>query len=551
MDLRARLATLIAARVVVSTLLLGSGVLVQLSRPEALPAAPYFYLIAAAYALAVVNLFGLRFVERHPWLAEAQLAGDALLVTAFITVTGGVTSVFSSIYILPVIAAGSVRGRRGALQVAALNTGLFVAIVLWQYQGAALFTFIGDAGPLPEVRQAQYAIAINIFGFVVAALVSGTLAENARTADARFLRVSSQIADLRAFNAHVIDSLRSGLVTADAGGRVLTFNHAAGTITGREPAAVLGQSVFDVLNLPPAFAAELATLDPSGSLRLDTTYPTAHRGPIDLGLSVSPLLFPDDTRGWLFTFQDVTAVRRLERDARQRQRLAAVGEMAAGIAHEIRNPLASMSGSIQVLRSELTLNPEQAQLMDIVLRESGRLNDTIQSFLDYARPQRFPVSRLDLRRAVEDAATLLRHTSATVDPAHTIAVEVPASPVWCEADERQVRQIVWNLATNGLRAMPGGGQLTLRVAASDPEGMVTIAVTDTGRGMTAEERDGLFQPFRSSFERGTGLGLAIVHRIVTDYGGGIEVDSEPGRGTTMAVRLPAWQPAPAPAVEAL
>ncbi len=161
-----------------------------------------------------------------------------------------------------------------------------------------------------------------------------------------------------------------------------------------------------------------------------------------------------------WSFQDVTDVKRLERDARLRQRLAAVGEMAAGIAHEIRNPLASMSGSIQVLRQELPLSEEQAQLMDIVLRESERLNDTIRSFLAYARPQRSAMARLDIRRVLQDAATLLRN-SAEVRNDHVIDVEVPAEPVWYEADENQIRQIVWNLATNGLRAMANGGRLLI------------------------------------------------------------------------------------------
>src|SRR5204863_1632801 len=175
---------------------------------------------------------------------------------------------------------------------------------------------------------------------------------------------------------------------------------------------------------------------------------------------VTTLSLPDGRSGYLFTFQDVTDVRRLERGARMQQRLAAVGEMAAGIAHEIRNPLASMSGSIQVLRQELPLSEEQAQLMDIVLRESERLNDTIKSFLAYARPQRVALARLDLRRVLNDAALLLRN-SAEVQDGHDIDVMVPTTEVAFEADENQIRQIVWNLATNGLRAMKSGGRLRL------------------------------------------------------------------------------------------
>jgi two-component system sensor histidine kinase PilS (NtrC family) len=215
--------------------------------------------------------------------------------------------------------------------------------------------------------------------------------------------------------------------------------------------------------------------------------------------------------------------------------------MAAGIAHEIRNPLASMSGSIQLLREELPLSEEQAQLMDIVLRESERLNHTIGSFLAYARPQRAAASRLDMRTVVEDAAALLRN-SAEVRDTHRVYVDVPDQPVWYEADETQVRQIVWNLATNGLRAMKDGGRLHLSIRerrdAGGPSDVV-LAVQDEGCGIPADEIDAVFQPFRSTFERGTGLGLATVHRIVTDYNGTIQVSSAVGVGTTMQVRLPA------------
>jgi two-component system sensor histidine kinase PilS (NtrC family) len=213
--------------------------------------------------------------------------------------------------------------------------------------------------------------------------------------------------------------------------------------------------------------------------------------------------------------------------------------MAAGIAHEIRNPLASMSGSIQVLRQELPLSDDQAQLMDIVLRESERLNDTIRSFLAYARPQKFAVAQLDICKVVTDAAILLRNSSEARDT-HTVDVKVPPTAVWYEADENQVRQIVWNIATNGLRAMPSGGRLLLSVETdhASPQDEVVISVQDEGRGIPAEELDGIFQPYRSSFERGTGLGLAIVHRIVSDYGGVIQVSSTVGVGTTVRVRLP-------------
>jgi two-component system, NtrC family, sensor histidine kinase PilS len=260
-----------------------------------------------------------------------------------------------------------------------------------------------------------------------------------------------------------------------------------------------------------------------------------------LGIRTAILRTPRGEVGFVFTFQDVTEARRQEREARIQQRLAAVGEMAAGIAHEIRNPLASMSGSLQILRQELPLSDEQSQLMDIVLRESDRLNETIRSFLAYAKPQRSALSRLDVRQVVTDASTLLQNSAELIE-GHSIHCDVPADPVWCLADEAQIRQIVWNLATNGLRAMADGGRLTLSAAAAVAEAgkppMVTLAVTDEGIGIDPDELDGILQPFHGGFERGTGLGLSIVHRIVSDYGGELVMTSERGKGTTVTVRLP-------------
>jgi two-component system sensor histidine kinase PilS (NtrC family) len=334
---------------------------------------------------------------------------------------------------------------------------------------------------------------------------------------------------------------------------VVTFNRAAEQITGWTAADVVGRPVTGVMQLPPMLVAALDTdLADATSRRADFTYARPDGRRIDIGVSVTHLLTPGGRAGYLITFQDVTTLRKLERDGRMRQRLAAVGEMAAGIAHEIRNPLASMSGSIQILRQELPLTDDQAQLMDIVLRESERLNETIRSFLAYARPQRFSVARLDVTRTVNDTALLLRN-SAEVGERHQIDVRTPCSPLWFEADEGQLRQIMWNLATNGLRAMSEGGRLTLVARPETPstasgcpdadDDGVVLEVIDEGVGIPGDEIEGIFQPFHGTFSRGTGLGLSIVHRIVTDYGGSIQVTSKPGAGTSVTVHLPVRVPA--------
>ncbi len=541
MNFRTRLSQLIAARVVVGTLLLGLAILVQLRRPGAVPSAPLFFLIALTYGLSVVYLATLAVTVRRRWLVDIQLALDALLVTGFISVTGGITSFFSSLYLLPIIAASTIRFRRGALQVFGMSAALYLALVTAQYAGVLPSAWQATAATvLPDAVVAQYTVTINLLLFLLAAIVAGSLAEGLRSAGAELEVASSKIEGLRVFNEYVIDSLLSGLATADTDGRVLTFNRAAALITGVASRDAVGAGAADLLQLPVPFRERLGSLPQTRSLRVDLEYRTANRGTIELGVAASTLAFPDGRAGYLFTFQDVTDLKRLEREGRLQQRLAAVGEMAAGIAHEIRNPLASMSGSIQVLRQELPLTGEQAQLMDIVLRESERLNDTIRSFLAYARPQRFAVARLDLARMVQDTALLLRN-SAEVRDGHSVEVDVPPAPLWYDADENQIRQILWNLATNGLRSMTGGGRLLLSAVvapAGEAAGQVELAVQDQGCGIPPDQLDGIFQPYRSSFEKGTGLGLAIVHRIVTDYGGGIQVASAVGIGTTVRVRLP-------------
>lgn len=541
--LRRRLAVLIAVRLVVATVLLGSAVVVQLREPDATSINPFFFLIGLTYVVSLGSIGSLRFVARFPWLIDVHFAIDALLVSAAVFLTGGVQSLFTILYMLPIVAASSMQSRRGGLQVAGLSAILLVGVVLAQYLHAYgyldLPRTISIGTEPPPMQIAQYTVALNAFGLFGVALLSGSLAERVRIGEAQLEQATEEIADLQAFNQYVLDNLVSGLATADAENKLVTFNRSAMLITGRSGALPIGEPAATVLQLPSAFATNISQdLARVRSMRIDFLYERADGQTIDVGLSVAGLPLPDGSRGYIYTFQDVTDVKRFEQNARLQQRLAAVGEMAAGIAHEIRNPLASMSGSMQMLKQELPLSSDQAQLMDIVLKESERLNQTIQSFLAYARPQRFSLQKLDLRSLVHETAMLLRN-STDIEDRHHIAVEQSDAPVMIDADEAQIRQIIWNLATNGLRAMPDGGTLRLiavhEVAGSE---LAVLRVEDEGVGIPPEEVDTIFQPFRGSFGKGTGLGLAIVHRIVTDYDGHIEVRPRPGRGTIFRVTFP-------------
>ena len=540
---RRRVAWLILIRVAISTILLGTATFAQITAPGSFPGNPFFALIGLTFGLTIAYATTLRFVDRHRWLIDLQLAGDALIVSAFIYFTGGITSYFSSLYVLPIVAASTVQFRRGGIMVATFSTVLYGGLVLWQYFAASGLLHDSWLAPaytsLPGRTTAQYVVALNVFGFFAVAVLSGSLAEGVRSAGEKLEEASSTIADLQALNQHVIDSLPSGLATTDASNRILTFNRTAEIITGYSFESVVGRPIAEVLQLPEDLLDRLDRgARGAAARRAEFRFKTGDgRGDIEIGLGATNLDMPGGRAGLLFTFQDVTAIKKLERDVRMQQRLAAVGEMAAGIAHEIRNPLASMSGSIQILRQELPLSAEQEQLMDIVLRESERLNNTIRSFLAYARPQRFSIQRFDVRRALNDAALLLRN-SAEVHERHIIEVQVPETELWYEADEGQIKQIVWNLATNGLRAMPDGGCLRLSAENEAGSDSVVITVEDQGVGIPADELDKLFQPFHGSFAKGTGLGLAIVHRIVNDYNGEVQVSSQPGRGTRVSVRLP-------------
>jgi two-component system, NtrC family, sensor histidine kinase PilS len=543
--LRRKLLWLMSGRAAAVTLLLGSAILVQIRSPGSLPVDPFFFVIGLTYGLTVLYAVLLKQAEQHAWLIDVQLAIDAVIVSALVQVTGGVVSYFSTMYTLPIIAAAMVRSWRGGMIVGGLSSVTYALLVFAQYAGAPAWAASANVYVLPPTRVALFTVGMNVFGFMAVAVLSGYLAEGLRRADVQLRQASNQLADLQAFSQHVIDSLASGLATTNVGGLVMTFNRAAETITGIGASDAVGQPIASVLQLPGD--VEALFRDQSGRPRLprvEYNFVRSDGRRIDVGLSTAILRTPRGETGFVFTFQDVTESRKQEREARIQQRLAAVGEMAAGIAHEIRNPLASMSGSIQILRHELPLTEEQSQLMDIVLRESERLNNTIRSFLDYARPQRQAASRMDVRQVIIETATLLQN-SPELHETHHLQVDVPQEPVWCVADQAQIRQITWNLATNGLRAMPDGGTLMLAATidnTSADASLVVITVRDEGVGIAPADLDGILQPFRGGFARGTGLGLSIVHRIVSDYGGELQVTSQPGEGTTVTVKLPLATP---------
>jgi len=372
----------------------------------------------------------------------------------------------------------------------------------------------------------------------VVGLLSARLAERQSRSEVHLKAATQSLATLRALHERIVESIRSGLVTTDLQGRIYSFNAAAEEITGYEEADVRGQDASIFFGDIKEIVADSMGMTGTGeaSPRFEADCLTADGLRLRLGFSASPLFAETgETTGTVITFQDLTRIRALEETSRRQDRLAAIGRMAASIAHEIRNPLAAMRGSIQMLRADMEGESSQTELMEIILRESDRLNRIISDFLSYARPRSIIHSKVDVGELLKQTFTLLRH-SAEISDGQIIEEEVPASPVLINADSEQLQQVFWNLARNGLQAMPISGTLRATVE-SRSHNRLRIAFSDTGRGMSPQQVEHLFEPF-SSTTGGTGLGLSIVYQIIRDHGGTINVRSREGQGTTITIELP-------------
>ncbi|HEU5393348.1 MAG TPA: ATP-binding protein, partial [Candidatus Methylomirabilis sp.] len=323
----------------------------------------------------------------------------------------------------------------------------------------------------------------------------------------------------------------SGLMTLDPAGRVVAFNRAAEAITGYAEAQVRDRSYETAgFSEVPGVTAFVAGGGPPPALAGgEVTVVRRDGGRIPVGISLSPLWDQEGrVLGLVAVFQDLSEKKRIEEQLRRADRLAAVGQLAASIAHEIRNPLAAISGSIQVLQEEMQPHGQSRQLLDIILREADRLKLITGQFLDFVRPRTPLRKECELVTCLEETVLLLRQRERT------------GAEVVVAADEDQLRQVFWNISLNAVQAMPEGGTLRveLRDLPGDPEAAaVAVEFSDTGGGIRPEDLDRIFEPFFTTKESGTGLGLSIARRMVEELGGRIEVENRPGEGTTFRVVL--------------
>ena len=536
-DLEARLKRLMFFRVVMVTTLLFIATYFEAVVSETLPRFnPLYFVIGAMYALTVVHALALRFIPSRTALAYAQVLGDLLILTVLVYVTGGVRTGFLLLYPLSVLSATMLVPRRGALVLAGVATLLYGGLLAAVRLGVMPPADLKDVLDAPA-RALFYSAFVLGVACVTVALLGSYLAEGLQRAGRQLEEAAVEVADLRELNQVIVDSIQSGLIMTDATGRIRHVNSFGAGILGRSAGELLGLRLRDVLDSPLLGQAELEARAASRALaRLEITYRHPKGNDLDLGVSVTPLATADEAQGgYLVVFQDLTDVRRLEAEVRTNEKLAAVGEMAAQLAHEIRNPLGSIRGSAQVLAGEPGFNDEQGHLLSIISRESKRLSDTLNRFLFQARSTGAPRDVVDLRPLLEEAVTLFRN-GPEIGAMHHVRFEADEGPHLCLADPAQITQVFWNLARNALEAMPGGGDLEIRLRRLGGE--VLFIVRDQGRGIDREERRRVFEPFRSTNPMGTGLGLSIVYRLVREHGGDISVRSGPARGTEVEVRLP-------------
>lgn len=536
-------------RVIMVTVLLGSTLIVNvkdadlLSDPGTLTVLGLIvgtYLLTIAYALLLPRL------KQHRPFAYVQLVGDLLTSFVLILLTGGVESVFTFMFALTVMNGAILLFRRGAITMALLSAVLIGLIVVRDW------SHMPGVGASPSASRGLVLWAMtNVSAVLLVALLAGYLSDQLSFAGQRIQSQSEDLEQLRTLNQHIITSLQSGLVSHTLDGRVIFFNQAAERITGLRADDVLYQDVrtiFPRLEPDPPSGGAAAT----GLNRWEETFETPDGQVRILGMSRSPLLDSGGaSRGAVVVFQDLTPMRTLEQQIRRSEKFAAIGKMAAGIAHEIRNPLASISGSIQMLKRGANLDKTDSRLMEIVLREVERLNALITDFLRFARPAPPQLERTHLGALLNEVVEVFRYMQSQGDggPRYDVDLMVGDSVI-VQADPRQLKQVVWNLLNNAVDAMPSGGLIQMQAVVTGTSGAdddgVELRLADTGVGITAENLSRVFDPFFSTKPRGSGLGLALVHRIVEEHGGTIHVESEPGKGTTMIIRFPA--PANAPVI---
>jgi len=518
--LTVRAKALIGFRAVFITLLLGSSFVFRIEYLRADPKAISYFIISL-YSLTIIYSLLINRVKNLFLFVYVQLILDVFSEITLVYITGGIESWFSFTLILTVLSSSIILNKKAGYVSASLSIILYGVLLDLQFNNLLPISheaFIYE-------REFLYNIFIHTLSLYSTAYLSGYLSHRLEKTVRTLEEKDTHLKDLEFFNMKVIESLPSGLFTSDINGNALVFNRAAEKITGVRKGRVIGSKMETALPF---------LTFPFKEGRYEEILKTDGDGQKIIGITVSVLKdMTGKETGFIGVFQDLTQLKKLETEIKQKEKWATIGELSASIAHEIRNPLASMKSSIEMLKEDNVPVKHKGKLMDIALKEMERLNDVITDFLTYSSPRPLGLKRVDLHLLLDETLSLLKNIEQNRGN-----IEIKKDfkgKLFIDADPQKIRQVFWNLGVNALEAMKGGGEL--RVSTSTGPDTVKIIFSDTGIGISAANLEKIFYPFFTTKDEGTGLGLAIAYRIIEEHGGRLSVQSIPGIKTVFEIIL--------------
>ncbi len=533
-DERNWLTWLVKVRVLILTVLLAIELAVIRLTPSPVPVLPFLTGMVLWFVLSLFFLFLVSVWNEHRLQAILQVLADLGMVTLVVHLTGGIDSSLNFLYPLVIVVAAMLLPRTWAYLSAALAFILFGTVLELDYYGI----IPSYSNSHPKLKALQVVIFVNLFAYFAIAYLAGLLMTKLRQVDVQLKTASGALEDLQALHENIVQSMSGGVITTGPDGRITLVNRAAQQLLELSEIELHGRAVAELFQDPlPAIGAG------RGGAEVRYASPNAFRKTFRVMVSALNVTARGDL-GFVYTFDDLTEIRRLEREMRMQDRLAAVGRLAAAIAHEIRNPLTSIAGSVSMLSDTPALSQEEKHLLQIVTRESDRLNAIITDFLAYSRGKQYRFERVNLVALLEDTLTLLEHRLNLEGTGIQVQRTFQVREAWVLADGDKLKQVFWNFCENAVRAMQKGGG-TLAVALGERAADWEITFADTGPGMPPQQTEKIFEPFQSNFEGGTGLGLAIVYQIVQAHEGKVWARSETGKGTSFVLRLRRMQGAAA------
>jgi two-component system, NtrC family, sensor histidine kinase PilS len=522
-DDRNWLTWLVKVRMLILMVLLVIELAVIRLTPSPVPVVPFLTGMVLWFVVSLFFLFLVSVWNETRLQAKLQVLADIAMVTLVVQLTGGIESSLNFLYPLVIVVAAMLLPRGWAYLSAALAFIFFAAVLELGFYG----TIPSYSSGHPKLKALQVVILVNLFAYFAIAYLAGLLMTKLRQVDVQLKNASGALENLQALHENIVQSMSGGVITTGPDGRITLVNRAAQHLLEISDKELHGRSVGELFQDPlPGFGMR------GGA---EVRYTTAKGFRKTFRVLVSALNDRGDA-GFVYTFDDLTEVRRLEREVRMQDRLAAVGRLAAAIAHEIRNPLTSIAGSVSMLSDAPALSPEERHLLQIVIRESDRLNNIITDFLAYSRGKQYRFERVNLIPLLEDTLTLIEHRLLAEDANIRVERRFQSPEAWALADGDKIKQVFWNFSENAVRAMSKtGGKLSVSLVGRDQDWEINFA--DTGPGIQAQQAEKIFEPFQSSFEGGTGLGLAIVYQIVQAHEGKVWARSEAGKGASFVLRL--------------